>query len=346
MTSKLQLGELAADLIRELQVELERRGSSRVAQGRLGAGIEPQVRSILAETVLKLHADLDVADLVSFDYSNDDAFLEKGAVSAKHDYDPSEPLVVGELTFGLALPRLVELFADDDAMRIAQHLHHAIWRRFPPGAIAYVQVLREQLEQAEALASKRLARELHDRIAHGILAGIQQIELGIAGASGPHLESARAGLEQLRSTLADTRALARDVRLELAGASLDEAIASYVERSLGDAPPVRHGSTGAPSGLTERVTAELFAIVVEAIRNARAHAVDATVIEVTTQWRVDRLTVRIADDGPGGATADSGSGTRGMGERAAAIGAEFTLEASHEGSAVIVELPFSGNVAP
>jgi signal transduction histidine kinase len=52
------------------------------------------------------------------------------------------------------------------------------------------------------------------------------------------------------------------------------------------------------------------------------------------------LTVRIADDGIGGAAPGSGSGLRGLADRVEALGGTFTVSSSDgEGTVVRAELP-------
>ena len=59
--------------------------------------------------------------------------------------------MAADLLFGVALPFVADAVAEAGGQRrdldVARALHHAIWRRFPPGAIAYVEVLRDQLRR-------------------------------------------------------------------------------------------------------------------------------------------------------------------------------------------------------
>lgn len=322
-------------MLANILTALQRSGSSLVHEGSLAVGIESQVRSILAETLTLL--GVEASELMAFP-AQEAGFESKGSVLAQRDYNPAEPLAVGEMVFDLALPRLVGLLGRQDAARIAQVLHRAIWRRFPPAALGYVEALRVRLIESERAANGRLARELHDRIAHGILTGLQQVELARMRADGEELASAE---RILRATLDDTRRLAQDMRLSTAGRSLDEAIEDFVLRAQGEAPAIRFAVLGEPMALTEKVTAEVFAIVLEACRNARTHANGATEVVITAEWTEDDLVVSVVDDGDGSGTSSPGSGMgiAGMRERAAGIHARLEVRDALPGTAVVLTLP-------
>ena len=326
--NRADLEALARRVLERIRTELAARGSALVDGEALALGIEPQVRSILAEAIIATDAGLPAADLVSVDYT-DAALLAKGRALAQRDIDPAEPLVVGELLFGIALPELAGLLPDADPIGLARTLHHAIWRRFPPAAISYVELLREQLRLVESTARERLARELHDRIAHDLLAAVQRLELERLGApTGGDLE------QQLRAVLDEVRRLAHDLRLDTAGRTLDEALDELVARDADDRPPLRRTTTGAPLVLTARVVAEGVAIVLEAVRNARRHAPGASEIVIRPEWGDEALVVAVGDDGPGAERETPGRlGIEGMRERAERIGARLEVVAAHPGAA-------------
>ncbi len=175
---------------------------------------------------------------------------------------------------------------------------------------------------------QRLAREIHDIIAHTLSAQTVQLEgarlLLARGAPADairqHIEAAqrlaRDGLEETRravhSLRGETRPLAETIR-----ALADTAGATY--RQEGDARPMRPGAALA----IERT-------VQEALTNVRKHAPGAKAT-VTMRFLGDRDEVEICDTGPaeaaglvGGIFGSGGHGLAGMRERAALIGAELT----------------------
>ena len=87
---------------------------------------------------------------------------------------------------------------------------------------------------------------------------------------------------------------------------------------------------------------EVFWIVIEAVRNARRHATDATGIKIATMWSTSELHVHIEDDGPGFANIQIGNvstGLRSMKERAKVIGARVDIDTCRSGRRVALVLP-------
>lgn len=338
--SRVRLEALAQEVLGEIAKGLTARNSSLVHEGVLSVGIEAQVRSILAETIAALHLGIEVSSFVSYDYDDIEALTTKGTVLAMRGFDPAEPLIVGEMLFSIGLPKLAELFPDVDPIQLANRLHHAIWRRFPPGAIGYVEMLRKQLIESEIAANERIARELHDRIAHGIVAGIQQIEISkLHGGGNDAIDRAE---KLLRDTLENTRRLAQDMRLTSVGRSLTGAVGNFVARADVQGPVLSYRVIGTPLVLTDLVVAEVFAVVLEACRNARSHATGASMVEITLEWTESALVVSVVDDGAGnehGQAAVDGLGITGMRERANRIGGGLEMVSRSPGTAVILTLP-------
>lgn len=77
--------------------------------------------------------------------------------------------------------------------------------------------------------------------------------------------------------------------------------------------------------LPPEVEATAYFLVSEALTNAARHA-QAEVIDVTVSLTPGRLTIVVADDGVGGATAEAGSGLEGLADRLSALGARLEIE--------------------
>lgn len=339
-------------IVADLIVALERRGSSLVDHGSLDPIFEEQARSILTETLVLTHPDdaTDVSSPVAVDYASPADFDRVGRLRARQNADPAENLMAAEVIYFVALPVLVDLYVDAEApanaadavaatVRIANTLHHALWRRFPPGAIAYVEGLRVQLAQADQDSRKRLSRALHDRVAHGIAAGLQRVELSALAGDGSHLDDA---VEILRTTLDDVQGMAFDIRQLVGTAYLDEAIKNYLDHSRSLPPAPEFTTAGTPVRLAPDVGEEIFTIALEAIRNVRKHAHGATRMHVSTEWLDDRVVVRVTDNGPGfdPAVRRGGSlGLVGMHERADAVGATLEIDSCSAGTRIRLEVP-------
>ena len=187
----------------------------------------------------------------------------------------------------------------------------------------------------------RIARELHDVVAHHISMIAIQAEtarLATPGMPEPGArrlleigDTARAALTEMRRLLGVLREDARESAasgpaqrpsaerrpqpgLEQLNELLDEA-----RNAAGSG--VRLIVSGAPSTLDPGVELAAYRIVQEALTNARRHAPGAAV-DVEVHYGPDRLRLRVRDDGPGAPAVApvGGHGLLGMRERAAAVG--------------------------
>ncbi|MFD8210894.1 sensor histidine kinase [Streptomyces sp. NPDC059695] len=192
---------------------------------------------------------------------------------------------------------------------------------------------------AEAVAAERLriARELHDVVAHSI--GVIAIQAGVGrrvietqpaearNALATIETTSRETLAGLRRTLGALRGAADDGRpaprdpapgladLERLAASTADAGVRVELRHLGN----RDGA------LPPEIDLAAYRIVQESLTNVVRHAATPT-CRVTVERRTDTLLVEIADDGRGtpGAESGGGYGLVGMRERAALLGGSLT----------------------
>lgn len=187
----------------------------------------------------------------------------------------------------------------------------------------------------------RIARELHDIVAHHISMIAVQAETarmttpGLPAAGARRFsaigDTARAALTEMRRLLGvlredagdDSPALRPQPSLQQLNELLDEA-----RDASGSA--ARLILTGTPVPLDPGVELAAYRIVQEALTNARRHAPGAGV-DVELRYHGRALTLRIRDDGPGppAHTPHDGHGLAGMRERATAVGGQL-----HTGTAV------------
>jgi signal transduction histidine kinase len=203
----------------------------------------------------------------------------------------------------------------------------------------------------------RIARELHDVVAHHISMVAVQAETARLTTSGmPELgarrlleigDMARAGLTEMRRLLGVLREDAEDAEpavqrqpqpgLAQVNELIDEA------RSASGAG-VRFIVSGAVAALDPGVELALYRIVQEALTNARRHAAGAAV-DVELRFGGDGVRLRIRDDGPGTAEETAGHGLLGMRERAQAVGGELRAGPA-AGGGFLVDAAFPMNAAP
>ncbi|WP_165821166.1 sensor histidine kinase [Nocardioides gansuensis] len=184
----------------------------------------------------------------------------------------------------------------------------------------------EAAEKAAAavLAERtRIARELHDVVAHAM--SVMVVQAGAAEGVEGTPEEVRRLLGSIRGTgagaLAEMRRLVTMLRDPDEAASrapqpglaaLETLVAEVRETGL----PVTLEIVGEPRELPAGLDLAAYRIVQEALTNARRHAASATAVVVTVDFSGDELRLGVRDDGIGCRdTAGSGHGLIGMRER-------------------------------
>jgi signal transduction histidine kinase len=215
------------------------------------------------------------------------------------------------------------------------------------------EVIAETLLAHTAQAERaRIARELHDVVAHHISMVAVQAESarlttpGMPAAGAQRLsaigDTARAALTEMRRLLGllheggQPDAAERHPQPGLG--QLNELLDEAREASGASARLILRGK---PSLLESSVELAAYRIVQEALTNARRHAPGAAV-DVELHFAGDALRLRIRDNGPGPPleSADGGHGLAGMRERAAAAGGRLrTGPAAGGGFLVEATLP-------
>ncbi|MGK5553796.1 sensor histidine kinase [Actinomadura kijaniata] len=210
---------------------------------------------------------------------------------------------------------------------------------------------RHAVTEAVTAERLRIARDLHDMIAHSI--GVIAIQAGagsrVIDTSPDQTRNALEAIEDTsRRTLSELRRVlgvlrqtepvpAAPVLAEpLAGlADLDQLAASVAD--AGVQMQVRRRGTPAPLPPTIDHTA--FRIVQESVTNVVRHA-GTSRCQVMIEHRPGELLVQITDDGPGGTSAGPGYGISGMRERIALLDGHFTAGPRPDGGfAVSARLP-------
>jgi signal transduction histidine kinase len=224
-------------------------------------------------------------------------------------------------------------------------------RRRGAALAAQSAVLQRQAEHAAAAERARIARELHDIVAHHLSVVVLQAAGARASGkpAGPTLEkienSARQALGETRRLLDVLRDPDDEAGLAPQPRAADlEALAASV-RAVG--LPVTVTIDGDLAALPEAVDVSVYRIVQEALTNCLKHAGPARA-QVTIGCASDSVTVEVTDDGarsPGPPTAAGGYGLAGMRERAAVFGGELTAGPRPGGGyAVRARLPLASQL--
>jgi signal transduction histidine kinase len=233
--------------------------------------------------------------------------------------------------------------------------------------------LRERVEQAEAaevrasLAERerdaaariavaeervRIARELHDIVAHAVSVMVLQV-----GAVRHKLPDARAedshalrGVEQVgRTALAEMRGLLAAMRRDGEEAELIpqpglDGLDALLEEIGRAGLPVQLHVDGEPAALPRGIDLSAYRIVQEGLTNALKHA-RASNAEVTVRYRPDELHIEVRDNGEGSSTSNGlGHGLVGVRERVKIYGGEMSAgSANGSGFILSTRLPLSAD---
>ncbi|MFF4234476.1 sensor histidine kinase [Actinomadura geliboluensis] len=216
----------------------------------------------------------------------------------------------------------------------------------------------EEARRRVAEERLRIARDLHDLLAHSItLIGVQ------AGAAA-HLVRGDRPLDraELADALGSIAATCRDARTELHGTLQvlrgtdvgssgalpgPDGIADLVRAARAGGIDVELSDGGLAAGLPPEVGVAAYRIVQEALTNIVKHAA-AKRATVTLERDAGGLLVRVADDGrgPSGAAPD-GFGILGMIERARSVGGTLDAGPGERGGFVVTAvLPLADAVSP
>ena len=224
--------------------------------------------------------------------------------------------------------------------------------------------LRERAEQAEAAELRavraerereaaariavaeeraRIARELHDIVAHAMSVMVLQVG-AVRHKLSQTLEEDRDALGRVeqagRTALAEMRRLLGAMRRDGDGIELGpqpglDGLDSLVEDVIRAGLPVRLHVDGEPFPLPRAIDLSAYRIVQEGLTNALKHA-HARHADVTLRYRPDELELEVADDGTGPATTNGlGHGLVGIRERVNIYGGEMSAGAAPAGGFIL-----------
>ena len=205
-------------------------------------------------------------------------------------------------------------------------------------------------EQAATQERARIARELHDVVAHHVSMVAVQAETARLTTPGmpPEGRDRLAAIgDTARDALTEMRRLLGVLRADVDGEAerapqpgLDR-LEELVDDARAAGTTVHLAVRGQPVALPPGVDLTAYRIVQEALTNARRHAPGAAV-DVEVAFRDGTVTVRVRDDGPGptAGSGDGGHGLVGMHERVAMVRGRLRVgPADGGGFAVEADLP-------
>nr|WP_281371923.1 histidine kinase [Modestobacter versicolor] len=252
-----------------------------------------------------------------------------------------------ELVAGVAA--LVAAVAVGSAGRLARERRVVLAERAQEREADRVRAEARRTEQALAAERARIARELHDVVAH-------EVTVMVSLADGAQVALDRAP-ERAREVMAQVSATGREALRELRG--LLGVLAPADGPDAGSAPQPGLDQLGElvqrvrESGLAASLSVEgaarsldpiaqltLYRVAQEALTNVLRHARSATRADVRLRTADDGVELVVVDDGAGAVAAGAGRGLLGMRQRAALHDAQLTAgPAAQGGWQVALRLP-------
>jgi signal transduction histidine kinase len=235
--------------------------------------------------------------------------------------------------------------------------------RFVAGWVAGY-ALRERSEQAEAAEERaaqaerdreaaariavaeeraRIARELHDIVAHAVSVMVLQVGAvrhRLPATSAEDREALRSVERAGRMALSEMRRLLAAMRSDGDGLELGpqpglDGLDSLLDEVGRAGLPVELHVDGEPFPLPRGIELSAYRIVQEGLTNALKHA-QASDADVTVRYRPDELKIEVRDNGRAGAAGDGlGHGLVGIRERVKIYGGEMTAGVVSEGGFVL-----------
>ena len=197
----------------------------------------------------------------------------------------------------------------------------------------------------------RIARELHDIVAHAV--SVMVLQVGAVRHQLPQaLEEDKEALGRVeqagRTALADMRLLLGAMRRDGDGVDLSpqpglDRLDSLVDEVDRAGLPVRLHVEGEPLPLPRAIDLSAYRIVQEGLTNALKHA-RARNADVTVRYTPDEIELEVRDDGVGASDSDGlGHGLVGIRERVTIYGGDMAVgRANGRGFVLRARLPLSG----
>ncbi|MFI5528217.1 sensor histidine kinase [Kitasatospora sp. NPDC051853] len=271
-----------------------------------------------------------------------------GATRATDGIHPQESLEAASIFFRTALAAVTELVGPRpeslNALTVAAlTLEQSIALRVRESVSSYNSVLLNRVREAQVEERRRIARDLHDRIGHGISVSHHQLELyDIYRDTDPAKATAKVETAQqaIRESMHQLRAVTSGLHAQEPLQNLEEALHNYLGTVADEQLTVRLRVNGDESWAAPATLDEVFLVVREAARNTVRHAA-ASMLLINIDITPHELRASVEDDGRGFDPLDppvsDGVGVASMLERAELLGGRLTIT-SRPGSGTRVDV--------
>jgi two-component system sensor histidine kinase UhpB len=193
--------------------------------------------------------------------------------------------------------------------------------------------------KAQEEERRRVAQELHDEVGQALTAVMLQLGRVARKAPGELGEELHETLETTRASLDDVRRIAKQLRPEALDdlglvPALNALATTFAERTgirIGGRLPADAPALGREDELV------LFRVAQEGLTNAARHS-KTDRVDLSLEETQDGIILRVRDYGVGLDGGTTGSGIRGMRERALLVGADLTIASARGGGTEVTLL--------
>lgn len=227
----------------------------------------------------------------------------------------------------------------------------ATFAREQQRVLGELRAAQSELAQTAALRERaRLAREIHDVLAHSLTGLSLQLEgarlmLTRDGAPAETIERVARAQALARSGLEETRRAVSTLRGDsLPGPEMLASLAESFQDDTGIACTLT--VSGSPLLLSSEAGLALYRSAQEALSNVRKHAAAAESVSLSLVWEADAVSLEVVDRGDAGASrardlaaTGGGYGLSGVRERAELLGGRLDAGPLDGGFRVLVRLP-------
>ncbi|WP_214325708.1 sensor histidine kinase [Nonomuraea sediminis] len=215
--------------------------------------------------------------------------------------------------------------------------------------LAYIDLLRERARDAAARATAaeraRIAREMHDVVAHALAVIVAQARGGrFAPARAQEIlatieDTGRTALTDMRAAVGVLRAAPEEAQRQPLPGLAD--LPGLLERTRSAGLPVAEIVRGTARPLGPGTELVAYRVVQEALTNTLKHAGPGAGGTVLLEWAEDGLHLTVSDDGRSTSVAGTGNGLAGMRERVGAVGGAVEVRTGEAGGFVVeARLPY------
>lgn len=270
----------------------------------------------------------------------------------RYRVDATDSFDASSILFDAVVTELAAIVPSGEAgtkvfRRAVTVLERSITARTKEYFLSYLAHLSDKVQLARSDERRRIARDLHDRIGHGLSATQLQLELydlyrdTDPPAAAAKVDTARRAIQE---SIHNLRSITSDLHCREPVTSLTLALMAFAEAATPQDVDVSVRVGGNESRIGPEVMDESFLILREALRNALRHA-KASVVLVDVTVAQTELVASVTDDGVGFVVDDppdagGGMGLTAMAERAALLdGAVVVSSEPGQGTLVHYRVP-------